>query len=197
MTYEVVVWNTFGFSNIFTPTEIAVVHPVYINRMSWARGRYRCLHADGLVAMANGTQCRVAAIKVGDEVMTLAEDNQMTKTRIELVTVDHVRESTVVTCVGSTWLTDGHPVCLDSFGMRVWQRPSELAPIFHMKTDTLYNFVVEGRSSIFVNDLEVCTLGQFCPGLDAVDSYFGSELVVQDSFQAFGGEKIGSILTVH
>lgn len=42
----------------------------------------------------------------------------------------------------------------------------------------VYNFAVENRSSLFVNEIEVCSLGQFCDGIDDENSFFGSERVI-------------------
>lgn len=45
--------------------------------------------------------------------------------------------------------------------------------------NVVYNFAVSNRSSLFVNNYEVCTLGQFCEGIDDENSYFGSERVIE------------------
>lgn len=98
-----------------------------------------------------------------------------------------------MTCVGSTWLTPGHPVriCKSSFlnqneenESKMWVRPVEIVKPVALEIDYVYNFVVENRSSLFVNGLEVCTLGQFCEGIDEITpsnphNFFGSEEVVQ------------------
>lgn len=79
-------------------------------------------------------------------------------------------------------LTPGHPVKLNG----KWMRPEELLASsltnnvkeVKMKVDEVYNFVVEKRSSLYLNKIEVSTLGQFCEGIDEENSYFGSERVI-------------------
>jgi hypothetical protein len=184
VTYELVVWNALRFSSILTPTDITVLPPVRIDKK--IRNYYRDLIGGGVITMGDGSKRLVRMINVGDEVMTLDENNQQTKTRGQCVRVDRVHALTECARIGSTWLPAGHPVRQDSFGKRVWRRPSSLATTCFIIIESLYNFVVESRSSIFVNNLEISTLGQLCPGLDDVSDeiYLGSELVVQESFNA-------------
>lgn len=182
MTYEIVMWNAFGYAPVLTPVVIAVQHPVFINKQVRYHGRWRCVSGCGLVKMANGQQKLVSQIVAGDVVLTLDAELNYAKTRVEAVTVDFVRGYCEMVRVGMTWVTSGHPVCVDSFGKREWKRPHEIATPVANKIDAVYNFILESRSSIFVNELEICTLGQFCPGIDvAGETYYGSESVVIDS----------------
>lgn len=63
---------------------------------------------------------------------------------------------------------------------RCWVRPIDHYPVNLRYVTALYNFVLESRSSLIVDGIEVCTLGQFCEGIDDMDSFFGSERVVQE-----------------
>lgn len=70
--------------------------------------------------------------------------------------------------VNDTWMTPGHPAFLNNN----WQLPSNLISFikhsqseFHMEVEEVFNFVLESRSSLIVNGLEVSTLGQFCFGM--------------------------------
>jgi hypothetical protein len=138
--------------------------------------------------MADGSKKLVRDVCVGDEVVTFFENTQQFgQTRVSLVTTDDRRNRlTLMAYVGLAFLTAGHPVCQRTeSGQRVWRRPSECGTHSFCAVDYVYNFVVETRSSMFINDLEVCTLGQFCPGIDndTDDNYFGSERVVEDAFK--------------
>jgi len=81
-----------------------------------------------------------------------------------------------IVVVGKTLLTPGHPVLIDS----VWKRSKDVSLEGLMNVSEVFNFVVESRSSLFVDGLEVSTLGQFCSGVDQIGSHYGSELVVDE-----------------
>lgn len=53
-------------------------------------------------------------------------------------------------------VTRGHPVRLRSHD---WIRPESVGEAFAMDIDEVYNFVVEGRGSIWVNSIECASLG--------------------------------------
>lgn len=85
--------------------------------------------------------------------------------------------------IGEAILTPNHPVKLN----QKWIRPEELVNMpsmadnvkkLNMNINEVYNFIVDKRSSIYLNDTEVSTLGQFCEGIDDENTYFGSERVV-------------------
>jgi hypothetical protein len=113
------------------------------------------------------------------------------------VTLDEVHEVMPMARVHDTWLTAGHPVRVRRSEFIAggggesscngemlncalsWHRPSDLVEPVPLFVDYLYNFVLDTRSSVLVNGLEVSTLGQFCEGIDNEDSFFGSERVVE------------------
>jgi hypothetical protein len=171
--------------------------------------RVYCLAGTGLVAMANGEHVRVDAIQVGDAVRTVLHVNREVRAvglesensnaaigKIIAITVDAVHDFMLMSRVQETCLTPGHPVRVRresdiasakhgsaSVGKEeeqfCWRRPCDLVESFPCYVDYLYNFVLDTRSSIIVDELEVCSLGQFCEGIDDEKSFFGSERVVR------------------
>jgi len=138
-----------------------------------------CLHGDGLIEMYGGTEKPVRDVSVGDEVLTIREGKKIVSkvcAKVRNLKLDGKNE---MVRIGKALLTPGHPV---KFGMDVWKRAKDFPErvFISMDINEVFNFVIESRSSIFVDGLEVSTLGQFCYGIDEQGSFFGSELVVEE-----------------
>jgi hypothetical protein len=150
-----------------------------------ARGEvsYYCLRGCGEVRMADGGVKRVDALAVDDLVRSVAKDGTTESSEVIARKVDrrgvpgasNAAPFSFV-CVGRTWLTPSHPIRIDA----KWLQPIEKGEAVEIEEEMeVFNFVLANRSSLFVNDLEVCTLGQFCDGIDKEDSFFGTERVVR------------------
>lgn len=145
-----------------------------------------CLHGDAWILLEGGKSKLVRDVKVGDRVISTSpcdadECDPPVAATIQAVVRMPVRSATLpMVAVGSLLITPLHPirVAAASQSAKEWVRPKDIAPTVELEVPEVFNFVVENRGSLFVNNIEVCTLGQFCSGIDSADSYFGSERVV-------------------
>jgi hypothetical protein len=149
---------------------------------------YYCLRGNGDVELADGTCKKVSDLTVGDRVQSVSQSNGAMESS-EIVARSISRQRNHVpgdcdscasapfefVCIGQTWVTPEHPIRIEGH----WRRPNELGEkVAIAEENAVYNFVLSNRSSLFVNGLEVATLGQFCEGIDDLGSFFGSERVV-------------------
>lgn len=134
---------------------------------------------------------RVADVRVGDRVVTVL-CGQCGVATVEACVRQRVRgpwqAGVRMSAIGAAIVTAGHPVRVQDR----WQRAGDLVAQWQehggelecrelvMDIAETYNFSLNTRSSLIVNGLEVCTLGQFCDGIDDGDSFFGSEAVVNE-----------------
>jgi hypothetical protein len=147
-----------------------------------------CLHGDGIVLMEGGKTKLVKHLTIGDKVISTSlntiDGGSSTVTTICGIVRTLISSSIAdVVNVNSLLITPKHPIRSSTFDVhdasgKEWILPKEIAPVESLHCCELFNFVVENRGSLFVNNVEVCTLGQFCAGIDGEDSYFGSERVV-------------------
>lgn len=139
-----------------------------------------CLRGSGLVSMEDGNSKLVRDIVVGDRVKTSIERNLTTaiviaRTINKLENRSKERGSFEFAEVNGAWVTPDHPVYVN---LR-WIRPRDFFSVIEIEEEMeVYNFILSSRSSLFVNEVEVCSLGQFCEGVDDMSSFFGSERVV-------------------
>jgi hypothetical protein len=108
---------------------------------------------------------------VGDEVVTRLKEStdELTTTRVIARTTNRMapanhgqKDLFSFVQVGAAVVTPNHPVHVRLPGVEtaVWRRPRDLGQPFVLPECTqVYNFVLESRSSLFVNGQEVSTLG--------------------------------------
>lgn len=116
--------------------------------------------------MADGSFKKVSELRVGDEVLTKV-DNLSASARVLARTINRIArdadnsELFSFVKVGEAIVTPNHPVRLvNSQQRRVWVRPQQIAAPFVLpECEEVYNFVLESRTSLFVNGTEVSTLG--------------------------------------
>jgi len=139
-----------------------------------------CLSGRGLVLMANGSYKCVNQLSVGDLVKTMNNAGNLVTGVVEIVSINTLRPhySGLVKLENDLIVTAGHPIFTSSGWIRASQCPHSSRGVFP-EVSAVYNFVLDSRSSLFVNGTQVSTLGQFCIGIDDENSYFGSERVVQ------------------
>jgi hypothetical protein len=169
------------------------------------RPRYvYCLHGSNYVSLYDGERKLVQDITIGDKVLSISKLNNISEpTNIISIVKNDIRNSNnsndddnsiqlavldspilssslnpsneIDSFSSPLLITPLHPMKINNH----WCVPMNLTKKF-IRNDSnyVYNFIVENRSSIFVNGYEVCTLGQYCEGIDKEDSYFGSERVV-------------------
>jgi hypothetical protein len=144
---------------------------------------YYCLRGSGAVRLSDGSCKPVCDLAIGDHVQSISPTSGALESSTVLArSVDCRRDARMAAfefvCVnGQTWVTPEHPIRLDGH----WRRPHALGAciVALAEESAVYNFVLVNRSSLFVNGVEVATLGQYCEGIDSVDSFFGSERVVR------------------
>jgi len=144
--------------------------------------------------MSDGSETSVklaSQIRVGDHVRGICTDGTL---RESVTVVGIVRELVgrdvcMVEVSQGNFMTPGHPIQRQPGGLFV--RPKAVSAVQHRYVDTLYNFVLSEHAALVLHtptDLSqeckgafvACSsLGQFCPGVDAEGSFFGSTRVVE------------------
>lgn len=147
-------------------------------------GDYRdygdCLFGDGLVHMADGSFRPVCELSVGDRIISFKNgeyQNAKIDAKILVKNPDTKQSYQASEIDGKHLLTSTHPIRLR--GAKNWIMPRDAFPVKDIWIDVLYNFVVDTRSSIFINGIEVASVGQCCEGIDPEDgsSPFGERMV--------------------
>jgi len=131
-----------------------------------------CYTGEGKVKMWNNEMKVVKDLEVGDVVYSDGKP-----ARIEARTFSVHNDLHSIVRIGTLCITTRHPV---SWKNGKWRRPIELGQCEMVFVEKLYNFVVEGRGSVIIDGVQVSTLGQFVPGIDNENSYYGSERCVDE-----------------
>ena len=127
--------------------------------------------------MASGARKHAADVVVGDILATPGDR------AVEVLahTVQPAAQHVLVRLGTNLWLSPMHRVRTEALG---WVEPLAcVGAVRELRVCELHNFVVEGQQSIFVENVEVSTIGTQCAGShDAqwpTQALWGSELIVK------------------
>ena len=86
-------------------------------------------------------------------------------------------------------ITRWHPIIIDG----VWVFPGERKNAYLKEIDTIYNFVLDSKHIITINDIECCTLGHnFTDNSVITHPYYGTNKIIDD-LSLMDGWKEGKI----
>lgn len=125
-----------------------------------------CFLGDSTVRMADGSHKRCADIRPGDVDIAGYTIRCVVKTLVPHA--DIVQLGTQIGAAGG--FTLWHPVLVNG----TWQHPADLGKIQRVKTDAIYNFVLDRGHCLIINGVITCTMGHDFTANAVIDHpYFG------------------------
>ncbi len=127
-----------------------------------------CFGGDGLVLMNDGSYKPVFALEKNDIVFGGA--------KIVCKLVFNSSEGVDIVEYKDMLITPFHPIKVNG----LWTFPIDVCDSHDMKLTTVYNFILDSKHIIIVNDVECVTLGHNFTGDIIEHPYFGSNKIVDD-----------------
>lgn len=132
-----------------------------------------CFHGDSLVKLNDNNYTRISDLRKNMEIM----DSDGNRAIIECVVTFPCDETTCLSeFPNGLKITPYHPVKIDNS----WKFPIDIVGAKNIECDKVYNFVLNTRKSIVVNNIICCTLGHNIQGPVIGHNFFGTNNVIHN-----------------
>jgi Mg-chelatase subunit ChlD len=140
-----------------------------------------CFSGNSLITLIDSNkeyQVNVSTIKKGDFVKT-----NFDCTRVKCVIKSLVPSGTISMCnINNMLITPWHPIIYDN----KWVFPCYITTPENIKLDCVYNIVLESNHIVWINSIQVVTLGHSFTNDIVAHPYYGSQLVINDLSEMAG-----------
>ena len=161
-------YNRSYTNNYPTPEQSQRVIP----RISDFANHGGCWHGKCVVKIPNGLKS-IEFIKKGDKIINSDGDTSIVECVIRHKCPNNKKS---LSNIGGLFITQYHPVIINS----EWVFPIDKGELKDMECDYVYNFILNDRKSIYVNNIICCTLGHGLEGPIIGHPFFGTEKIVNN-----------------
>lgn len=140
-----------------------------------------CISGDCKIKLANNTYKKISELKKNDRIIDATNQESI----IECVVVFPCdRTACLSVFQDGLKITPYHPVKINN----TWKFPIDIVGAKNMPCDKVYNFVLNTRRSITVNNITCCTLGHNIRGPIIGHDFFGTDNVIDNLKTKFSQE---------
>jgi len=132
-----------------------------------------CFHGDSLVQISRNNYKKISDLKKNDRVL----DTTGQESIIQCVIVFPCNETACLSELpGGLKITPYHPIKINN----IWKFPIDIVGAKNINCNKVYNFVLNTRRSIIVNNVECCTLAHNMVGNVIEHDFFGTDKIIDN-----------------
>ena len=132
-----------------------------------------CFHGDSLVKISDNRTIKISELHKNMEII----DSDGNRAIIECVVIFHCNNTTCLSeFPNGLKITPYHPVKIDN----IWKFPIDVVGAKNVDCNKVYNFVLNTRKSIVVNNIICCTLGHNIQGHVIGHNFLGTDNVIKN-----------------